>query len=163
VNLFLTPDESQNLFHRLSPDRTRLPPSRRISCPAAALYRRCRHAGLQAYDAAITADTAAGLKPRRQVNHSVALTGTNGVPFEFGASSGEVTIEFILEGNPTATTISAYLAVGETPASSLRYEQYKQYRPVGVYPGGVADYQFNPGVPSPAQPAHVAFVWSPSN
>ncbi len=114
---------------------------------------------LSAYDAAITADAAAGLQPVSKLISAVILTGGAGSEFDFGVSSGDVTMEFMVEGDPTANN-TAYLAVGETPASSLRYELWDNTGQMGFTQAGVADYQFTPGVNSPTQPTHVAYVWN---
>ncbi|HTG42896.1 MAG TPA: hypothetical protein VK633_00065, partial [Verrucomicrobiae bacterium] len=92
---------------------------------------------LTAYDAAITADTTA---PAAKLTSLVTLDGTAGAPFDFGATSGDATMEFILQGNPTAGP-DGYLAVGEnTPIISLRYAQWQNTRQMGFTLGGVADY-----------------------
>src|SRR5688572_5892295 len=111
---------------------------------------------LGAYDAAITASTTAAVA---RLTNSVTLDGTNGVPFDFGATSGDVTMEFILEGDPTAGP-DGYLAVGENTVSSLRYAQWQNTRQMGFTQGGVADYLFAPGVPSPTIATHVAYAWN---
>ena len=67
------------------------------------------------------ADQAAGLVPSATLTQAVTLTGAGGVPFNFGATSGDVTMEFILEGDPAANG-SSFLGVGENSTSSLRYE-----------------------------------------
>lgn len=115
---------------------------------------------LEIYDAAIVADTAA-LPPVATLTSAVTLTGTGGSPFDFGATSGDATIEFIVQGNPGANN-SSYLAVGATPASSLRYEVWDNTGELGFTQAGVADYQFSPGVPSPAEATHIAYVWDPT-
>ncbi|HOW66965.1 MAG TPA: hypothetical protein P5055_15740 [Candidatus Paceibacterota bacterium] len=114
---------------------------------------------LDVYDAAIAADQASGLTPLASLNNTVTLTGTAGEPFDFGASSGDVTMEFILEGDPELTGDSGFLAVGEMTSSSLRYEQWQNTYQMGFTQGGVADYMFVPGVPSPTIATHVAYVW----
>jgi hypothetical protein len=116
---------------------------------------------LTAYDAAITADAATGLTPLAKLTNQVVLNGTGAVPFEFGATSGDASIEFILEGDPIATGDSGYLAVGEVTTSSLRYDLWQDTRQLGFTQSGVADYQFTPAVPSPTVPTHVTYVWNP--
>src|SRR6476619_7163253 len=54
---------------------------------------------LAAYDAAITADSTPALT---KSTIAVTLDGTAGSPFDFGATSGDGTMEFILTGDPTA-------------------------------------------------------------
>lgn len=111
---------------------------------------------LDLYDAAITADsTNAVIISTNTIN----LTGAAGEPFDFGATSGDVTMEFLLEGDPTAGP-DAFLAVGEAPASSLRYAQWENTRLMGFTQGGVADYLFAPGVPSPTIATHVVYTWN---
>ncbi|MHC1768680.1 MAG: LamG-like jellyroll fold domain-containing protein [Verrucomicrobiia bacterium] len=112
---------------------------------------------LTAYDAAITADAPA---PVAKLTTPVVLSGS-AVPFDFGPTSGDATIEFILEGDPIATGDSGYLAVGEIPTSSLRYDLWPDTRQLGFTQSGVADYMFTPEVPSPTVPTHVAYVWNP--
>lgn len=116
---------------------------------------------LQPYDAAIAADAATGLTPLVTLTNPVVLTGTGAVPFDFGPGSGDASIEFILEGDPVLTGDSGYLAVGEVPTSSLRYDLWQDTRQLGFTQGGVADYQFTPAVPSPTVPTHVTYVWNP--
>ena len=117
---------------------------------------------LENYDAAIATDAAGGLTPVAKLTAAVSLTGTGGSAFNFGATSGDATIEFILEGDPGAND-SAYLAVGANTVSSLRYEVWLNTGQLGFTQGGVADYQFTPGVPSPRKASHVAYVWDPAN
>ena len=116
---------------------------------------------LDNYDAAINNDNAAGLAPTATLLTPVALTGGGGAAFDFGAVSGDASIEFILEGDP-AFNNSAFLAVGNNAVSSLRYEVWSNTGELGFTQGGVADYQFTPGVPSPKKPTHVAYVWDPA-
>jgi hypothetical protein len=119
------------------------------------------HASLEDYDAAITADQTGGLVPVAKLTSAVVLAGTGGAAFNFGTSSGDVTIEFILEGNPGANN-SAYLGVGAKTSNSIRYEVWDNTGELGFSQAGVADYQFTPGVPSPTKPAHIAYVWDPA-
>jgi hypothetical protein len=114
---------------------------------------------LDTYDAAIAADAASGLAPVASLTNAVALTGSGGVPFDFGYTFGDVTMEFILEGDPTAGA-DAYLAVGEVTTSSLRYAQWQNTRQMGFTQIGVYDYMFTPAVPSPTAPTHVTYVWN---
>src|SRR5262249_44585113 len=72
---------------------------------------------------------------------------------------GDATIEFILQGDPSVNN-SAYLAVGVNATSNLRYELWNNTTELGFTQLGVMDYSFSPGVPSPTQPAHVAYVWN---
>ena len=115
---------------------------------------------LDVYDAAIAADQVGGLTPLATLTNTVVLTGAAGEPFDFGVSSGDVTMEFILEGDPDLTGDSGFLAVGENTTSSLRYEQWQNTHQMGFTQGGVADYGFIPGVPSPTIATHVAYVWN---
>lgn len=112
---------------------------------------------LSAYDTAITGDSTAALA---KLTSAVTLDGTAGAPFNFGATSGDTTMEFILEGDPVATGDSGYLAVGENTTSSLRYDQYLDQRQMAFTQIGVADYLFDPGVPSPTAPTHITYVWN---
>lgn len=114
---------------------------------------------LSAYDAAINLSATAALT---KLTTPVVLTGTAGSPFDFGATAGDTTMEFILQGNP-ASGASAYLAVGANTGSSLRYVQYQNTRQMGFTQSGVADYLFTPRVPSPATPTHIAYVWDSAN
>ena len=116
-------------------------------------------ASLIAYDAAITADAGSGLPTLATLTTPVVLSGANKVAFNFGANSGDVTMEFVLEGNPNAGTGSAYLAVGANTSSNLRYEQWNNSGQLGFTQLGVADYLFSPAVPSPNIPVHIAYVW----
>lgn len=117
---------------------------------------------LENYDAAIATDASGGLSPVAKLSSAVTLTGTGGSAFNFGATSGDGTVEFILEGDPGASD-SAYLAVGANTVSSLRYEVWFNTGQLGFTQGGVADYQFTPGVPSPRKASHVAYVWDPAS
>ena len=93
----------------------------------------------------------------------VVLTGTSGAAFDFGATSGDVTMEFILKGDPTASTES-FLAVGtNNPLSRLDYEVWPSTLQLGFTEGHVADYLFTPGVASPTNDTHLAFVWDSTN
>ncbi len=114
---------------------------------------------LHAYDNAITTSAGAGLPPGARLFAPVTLTGVGGVSFQFGAVTGDATLEFILEGDPSAF-VSSFLAVGVNAASSLRYEVWYDTAQLGFTQAGVADYQFTPGVPSPAQTTHVTYAWS---
>lgn len=115
---------------------------------------------LDTFDAAIAADKATGLTPLVTLTNTVTLTGAAGEAFDFGPNSGDVTMEFILEGDPEATGDSGFLAVGENTTSSLRYEQWSNTHEMGFTQGGVADYMFVPGVPSPTIATHVAYAWN---
>lgn len=116
-------------------------------------------ASLPAYDAAITNDVASGLVPLARLTTNAVLTGANRVAFNFGANSSDVTMEFILTGNPSFGSGSSFIAVGANTASSLRYNQWQNTGQLGFTQGGVADYLFNLGVPSPQAPVHVTYVW----
>lgn len=129
-----------------------------IACSCVALAQ----TPLENYDAAVATDAAGGLTPVAKLTTAVSFTGTGGSAFNFGATSGDATIEFILEGDPGAND-SAYLAVGANTVSSLRYEVWLNTGQLGFTQGGVADYQFTPGVPSPRKASHVAYVWDPAN
>jgi hypothetical protein len=111
---------------------------------------------LSAYDAAISADSTEAIA---KLTNSVTLDGTAGAPFNFGATFGDTTMEFVLAGDPVATGDSGYLAVGENTTSSLRYEQWQNSHAMGFTQGGVADYMFTPSVPSPDGATHLTFVW----
>src|SRR6185436_12032221 len=116
-------------------------------------------ATLANYDNAINQDAAAGLPTVARLTSPAVLTGANRVNFDFGNSSGDVTIEFVLEGNPAASPSSAYLAVGANTTSNLRYEGFNNTSQLGFTQLGVADYLFLPAVPSPNVPVHIAYVW----
>jgi hypothetical protein len=115
---------------------------------------------LDLYDSIIAQDATGGLLPLASLTNTVSLDGTAGAPFDFGPTSGDTTMEFILEGDPVATGDSGFLAVGQNTGSSLRYEQYLNTHQLGFTQGGVADYLFVPAVPSPTIATHVAFVWN---
>lgn len=116
-------------------------------------------ASLASYDASVSADTAAGLNTLARLTNAAVLNGANRVAFNFGANSGDVTMEFILTGTPAFGSGSSFIAVGANTASSLRYNQWQNTGQLGFTQGGVADYLFNPGVPSPQAPVHVTYVW----
>jgi hypothetical protein len=116
---------------------------------------------LDNYDAEINNDNAAGLSPAATLAAPVTLTGAGGSAFDFGVISGDGSIELIVEGDP-AFNNSAFLAVGDNSVSSLRYEVWNNTGELGFTQGGVADYQFTPGVPSPKKPTHIAYVWDPA-
>ena len=116
-------------------------------------------ASLNSYDTAINADAAAGTSPLAKLTSAATFTGANRLAFNFGANSGDVTMEFILEGNPAAIASSGYLAVGANTASNLRFEQFNNTGQLGFTQLGVADYLFSPAVPSPTLPVHIAYVW----
>lgn len=113
---------------------------------------------LAAYDAAIAEDVAAGLLPAASLTEAVSFTGSGGSPFNFGPVSGDVAIEFIVEGDPMAT-VNSYLAVGENDRSNLRFEQWAETVQNGFTQLGVEDYLFTPPVPSSAWPTHLTYVW----
>ncbi len=117
-------------------------------------------ADLAAYDASITADeTTGGLVPSAKLLTAASFTGGNSQAFDFGATSGDVTMEFILEGDPAASGAVGYLAVGSDSSSSLRYEQWSDTGQLGFTESGVLDYVFSPSVLSPTAPVHIAYVW----
>ena len=114
---------------------------------------------LDAYDAAIAADAAAGLTPTTKLTSAVTLSGSGGAPFDFGANSGDLTMEFIVEGDPSVN-VDSYLAVGENTGSNLRYEGWNNTGQVGFTQLGVADYFFTPPVPTSTWPTHLTYVWN---
>jgi len=115
---------------------------------------------LTLYDQEIAADEAgAGPFPVAKNTSAVVLNGSNNSAFNFGATSGAVTCEFIVEGDPAAGGRDGFLAVGANATSSLRYEQWDDSGQLGFTQGGVADYTFNPSVLSPTDPTHVTYVW----
>jgi len=147
-------------MHRLfSPTSSRL--ARLALCQASLVFGICSAVGsLSNYDAAINSDAGAGTIPVARLNTAVTLTGANSAPFNFGTNSADVTIEFILQGNPNAGIGSAYLAVGTNTTSNLRYEQYNNTGQLGFTQLGVLDYLFSPAVPSPIGATHIAYVWN---
>lgn len=116
-------------------------------------------ASLTAYDSSVNADAASGLVPTAKLTSAATFTGANRLAFNFGTNSGDAAIEFIVEGNPAAIAGAAYLAVGTNVNSNLRYEQWQNSGQLGCTQLGVLDYLFAPGVPSPALPTHIAYVW----
>jgi hypothetical protein len=113
-----------------------------------------------AYDMVISNDVSAGLIPLSRLTNSVTVgQGVGGAAFDFGLSSGDAAMEFILEGNPAANN-SAFLAVGTNIDSNLRYEAWDNTGELGFSLNGVADYQFSPGVASPTAPSHITYAWS---
>jgi len=116
-------------------------------------------ASLGSYDTTVTADATGGFAPLARLTNAAVLNGTTRVAFNFGANSGDVTMEFILTGTPAFGSGSSFIAVGANTASSLRYNQWQNTGQLGFTQGGVADYLFNPGVPSPQAPVHIAYVW----
>jgi hypothetical protein len=116
-------------------------------------------ASLTAYDNIVIADATNGLLPLAKLTNAVVLSGANRGAFNFGNGSGDVTIEFILTGDPAAGGNSSYLAVGTNTSSNLRYEAFNNTGQLGFTQLGVADYLFSPGVPSPQTTVHVAYVW----
>ena len=117
-------------------------------------------ADLSSYDASIVDDeTVGGLVPAAKLTEATSFDGGNSRAFHFGATSGEVTMEFVLEGDPAATSGAGYLAVGSNSSSSLRYEQWSNTGQLGFTQIGVLDYVFSPAVPSPSAAVHLAYVW----
>ena len=117
-------------------------------------------ASLAMYDTSITDDeNGAGPVPVAKLTSAVTLSGSNSHAFNFGSTSGAVTIEFIVEGDPASGGRDGFLAVGNGSSSSLRYEQWDDTGQLGFTQGGVADYLFSPGVLSPTDATHVAYVW----
>ncbi len=116
-------------------------------------------ASLPAYDAVIAIDASSGLATLSKLTNTLALTGANRGAFNFGANSGDVTMEFILTGSPAFGSGSSFIAVGANTASSLRYNQWQNTGQLGFTQSGVTDYLFTPGVPSPQAPVHLAYVW----
>jgi len=116
---------------------------------------------LTAYDTVITNDAASGLTPTAKVISTLVLNGSGGVDFDFGAISGDATMEFILEGDPSAND-SAFLAVAENSTNSLRYEVWGNTGLLGFTLEGVEDYRFTPGVASPSLPTHITYAWNPA-
>lgn len=112
-------------------------------------------ADLSLYDATISGETSKLTTP-------VVLNNTQSA-FDFGALSGDVTMEFILEGDPVASGGAGRLATGNSDGSnSLRYEQWNNTGEVGFTRSGVADYTFTPAVPSPTTQTLLAYVWDDS-
>jgi hypothetical protein len=120
-------------------------------------------ASLVAYDAAINGDASAGLVPTATLTSSLTFNDVNKAPFNFGTNSGDVTIEFVVTGDPVAGGLNGYLAVGTNTSSNLRYEQWSDTGQLGFTQIGVADYLFSPVIPSPTQPVHIAYVWHPAS
>lgn len=120
-------------------------------------------ASLEAYDAVIISDQVdSGLMTVTSLTSAVSFDGSAGVPFNFGVSSGAVSMEFILDGDPVGGGLNAYLAVGANSVSSLRYEQWRDTGQMGFTQSGLLDYVFNPQVLSPTGTTHVAYLWDPS-
>jgi hypothetical protein len=118
------------------------------------------HASLALYDASISADeTGAGPVPLAKLTSAVSFNGSNNSAFDFGANSGAVTMEFVVEGDPIAGGQDGFLAVGSNSTSSLRYEQWNDSGQLGFTQSGVADYLFSPLVLSPTEATHVTYVW----
>ncbi len=115
---------------------------------------------LAAYDTVITNDAVSGLTPSAELTSPVVLNGSGGTYFDFGAGTADETIEFILEGDPSATSGSAFLAMGQVTTSSLRYDAWDNTGQMGFTQNHVADYLFSPGVPSPSLPTHITYAWS---
>ena len=88
-------------------------------------------ASLQTYDQAIEEDRSAGISPLATLTSPVTFTGANKAAFNFGHTSGDVTMEFILEGDPVPGSASKYLAVGSNVGSNLRYEQWSNTGQLG--------------------------------
>ena len=116
-------------------------------------------AGLEAYDDAIASDDAGSVLSIAKLTGEVILTGANRAAFNFGNTAGDVTMEFILEGDPVGGGLDGYLAVGSNATSSLRYEQWRDSGQLGFTQLGVEDYLFSPAVPSPKKSVHIAYVW----
>lgn len=148
-------------FMTIDPKTFGLPKFASLSGLAAALLFTPSHApaSLATYDTIVSADAAAGLPTLARLTTNAVLTGANRVAFNFGANSGDVTMEFILTGNPSFGTGSSFIAVGANNLSSLRYNQWQSTGQLGFTQGGVVDYLFTPGVPSPQAPVHIAYVW----
>jgi hypothetical protein len=133
-------------------------PEAKILSHANAFMAQARPA-LHTYDTTVATDAAGGLQPQARLYAPVTLTGAVGVTFDFGVNPGNETIEFILEGDPAANA-SGFLAVASGSTSSLRYKVWGSPNELGFTLGGVADYQFQPGVSSPTKGTHVAYVWN---
>src|SRR3954447_7591353 len=108
----------------------------RVLCACFVLAATLAYSSVQNYDRVIADDIPSGLNPVARLTNAVTLTGANRASFNFGANSGDVTMEFILEGNPTAS-ISAYLAVGANASSNLRYEAFNNTGQLGFTQLGV--------------------------
>lgn len=116
-------------------------------------------ASFEAYDRAIASDDATSVLSIAKLTRVVTLTGANRSAFDFGNTVGDVTMEFILEGDPVGGGLDGYLAVGSNVRNSLRYEQWRNTGQVGFTELGVEDYLFSPAVPSPKKSVHIAYVW----
>ncbi len=119
-------------------------------------------ASVESYDAVVDVDATGGLSPAARLTTPAVFNGGNRQAFNFGAVTGDATFEFILQGNPTAITTTAYLAVGANATSNLRYEQWSNTGQLGFTQLGVLDYVFNPAVASPSTPTHVTYRWQAS-
>jgi hypothetical protein len=137
----------------------RQPASRGFLVAALALVSRPVQGSLNSYDAIIQTDQAAGLVPTALLTSALTFNDVNKAPFNFGANSGDATMEFVLTGDPVAGGPNGYLAVGTNTSSNLRYEQWSDTGQLGFTQLGVADYLFSPAAPSPTQPVHIAYVW----
>ena len=77
-------------------------------------------AALSHYDAAISTDAAAGLLPLAKLTNALTFDDANKSAFNFGNNSGDVTMEFVLQGDPVAGGPDGYLAVAANANISLR-------------------------------------------
>jgi len=109
-------------------------------------------AGLADYDAAIDGS---GFTARHTTVE--VFDGSNSAAFDFGAISGDATMEFIVRGDIAAGGQDGFLAVGSNATFSLRYEQWDDTGQLGFTHGGVADYLFTPAVISPATDTLVTY------
>jgi hypothetical protein len=114
---------------------------------------------LYAYDNAVQQSSAGGWNPVAQLFAPVTLTGEGGDNFFFGTNSGDATMEFILEGDPTAS-VSAFLADGTNSGGLLDYQVGPSTGQLGFAQSGVTNYLLTPGVPSPTNATHITFAWS---
>lgn len=112
-------------------------------------------ANLAGYDAAIDGS---GFTARHTTVET--LDGTNSASFDFGAISGDATMEFIVRGDIAAGGQDGFLAVGSNGTFSLRYEQWDDTGQLGFTHGGVADYLFTPAVVSPATDTLVTYRYN---
>ena len=69
-------------------------------------------ADLEGYDEAVQIDAVLGLNPTAVLTNAVTLTGSNRASFNFGPTSGDVTIEFILEGLHQHKLLNKYALSG---------------------------------------------------
>ena len=118
-------------------------------------------AGLAEFDAIIAQGEANNdINPIAKLTSPITLDGSSGVPFNFGSTLFDTTIEFIVMGNASAIDVGT-LAAGSNTDFELRFAQWNNTGRLGFTHFGNQDYVTT--VRSPQVLTHVCYRWDELN